>query len=234
MPLYLIPNSLHLETKHIQIPEYERLRIQHLQHFVVENEKMARQGLKKLIPDIDQNALEFLVLEKENIDTDKKRITEFLKKHPDCGLLSDAGMPCIADPGSLVVAIAHSLNITVCPMIGGNSLLLALAASGFNGQNFAFYGYLPIDEKEKAKKLKQLEDWSAHNKQTQLFIETPYRNIKMIESMLQHLQPNTRICFAMNLSTEKEFIVSCKVKEWKTPDIEIHKQPAVFLLYAGN
>jgi len=216
------------------MPEYERMRIQHLKHFIVENEKTARHGLKTLISQIDQNALQFLVLDKENMATDKKRIADFLKQNTDVGLLSDAGMPCVADPGSIVVEIAHTFNITVYPMIGGNSLMLALAASGFNGQQFAFHGYLPIDEKERLKKIKQLEDFSKSYNQTQLFIETPYRNGKMLESLLKNLLPETRICFAMNLGTEKECIVSSKVKAWKNIDIEIHKQPAVFLLFAGN
>ena len=149
------------------------------------------------------------------------------------GIISDAGCPAVADPGADVVAIAQRLGYKVIPLVGPSSILMAVMASGFNGQSFAFNGYLPIDGTERVKKLKQLESRAYNEDQTQLFIETPYRNNKMAEDILQHCRPSTRLCIAMNISCDDEFIVSKSVKAWKNNLPDLHKKPCIFLIYKG-
>ncbi|MDX5320195.1 MAG: SAM-dependent methyltransferase, partial [Bacteroidota bacterium] len=154
------------------------------------------------------------------------------KAKADVGLFSDAGVPCVADPGSQVVAFAHELGMVVKPHVGPSSVLLALMASGFNGQQFAFHGYLPIQEAELKNFLQQLELESARKNQTQIFIETPYRNNKLLENLIKYLKPSTSVCIAADLQSEKEEIRRLTLAEWNKTKLDFHKRPAVFLLMA--
>lgn len=225
--LYLIPTPI---AEPFALPEY----LKDLRCFVVENLREARRFLKWNFKDLDIDACSFLEINKNAIDL--KEIHTFLKntlsQGLDIGLLSDAGVPCVADPGALVVEKAHELGFVVHPLVGPSSLLLALMASGFNGQTFAFHGYLPIPENEQIKKIKNLEEESARRDMTQLFIETPYRNTKLLQHLLGALKPETRLCVACDLGAINEEIVSKKVKDWKPEKHDFHKRPAVFLIYA--
>lgn len=229
--LYLIPVTLgDTEIDHV-IPPYNTKMVSRLRHFIVENVRSARRFLKKSNPKIDIDALTFYELNKH---TDKNQIASYLlpmKSGESMGVISEAGCPAVADPGADVVAIAQREGYKVAPLVGPSSMLMAIMASGFNGQSFAFHGYLPIDANERIKKLKQLESRAYSEDQTQLFIETPYRNQKLAEDLLQHCKPQTRLCIAMNISCEDEYIVTKSIKAWKGKLPEMHKKPCVFLIY---
>ena len=229
--LYLIPTSLGecsfdkiLPTKNTQI-------VTDLKHFVVEDVRTARRFLKKANPAIEINDLTFYVL---NQHTTPEELSSFLSPMfagHDLGVLSEAGCPAIADPGADVVAMAQKNNFTVVPLVGPSSILLSLMASGFNGQSFAFVGYLPIQPADRAKMLRKLENRAYTENQSQIFIETPYRNMKMLEEILQVCQPNTRLCIAVDITLETEFIKTKTVKEWKTQLPDLSKRPCIFLIY---
>ncbi len=225
--LYLIPTPI---AEPFVLPEY----LKELRCFVVENLREARRFLKWNFKDLDIDACLFLEINKNALDINEIHV--FLKnalaQKSDIGLLSDAGVPCVADPGSRVVEKAHELGFTVLPLVGPSSLLLALMASGFNGQCFAFHGYLPIPENEQIKKIKELEEESKRRDMTQLFIETPYRNTKILQQLLATLNPNTRLCVACDLGAQSQEITSKKVRDWKPEKHDFHKRPAVFLIYA--
>ena len=229
--LYLIPVTLgDTEIRNV-LPDYNHDIIVGIKHFIVENIRSARRFLKKVEQSIDIDELTFYEL---NRHTDRKIIGEYLEplSHGQAvGIISEAGCPAIADPGADVVAIAQSRGIKVVPLVGPSSILMSVMASGFNGQSFAFNGYLPVDIPGRIKALKKLENKVYNEDQTQLFIETPYRNSKMMESMLQALRPTTKICIAAGITTPQEFIVTKTVEKWKKgpmPDFE--KVPCVFLI----
>ena len=236
--LYLIPVTLgETETKFgvsqidKVIPRYNIEIVSRLRYFIVENVRSARRFLKKCNPDIDINSLTFYELNKHS---DKNQIASYLlplKSGESVGVMSEAGRPAVADPGADVVAIAQNEGYKVVPLVGASSMLLAIMASGLNGQSFAFHGYLPIDASERAKRLKQLEARAYSENQTQLFIETPYRNQKLAEDILQHCRPQTRLCIAMNITCEDEYIVTKTVGAWKGKLPDMHKKPCVFLVY---
>jgi len=231
--LYLIPVLLGDTTVEKVIPEYNIYVVSQLKYFIVENVRSARRFLKKCDPGIDVDSLAFYELNKH---TDKRLLSGYLspmKSGESMGVISEAGCPAVADPGADVVAIAQQEGYRVIPLVGPSSILMAIMASGFNGQSFAFHGYLPIDASERIKQLKQLEARAYSEDQTQLFIETPYRNQKMAEDILQHCKPKTRLCIAINISCEDEFIVTRNVKAWKGKLPDMHKKPAVFLIYRG-
>lgn len=232
--LFLIPNTLgDPKNSPVLIPSNQLEMIRGIKEFVVENEKNARACFKALELNHSQSDLILHVLNKHD---KQQNITSFLKSAENgesMGLLSDAGVPCVADPGADIVNLAHKKNIQVIPLVGASSILLAIMASGFNGQSFAFHGYLPIDKDAKVSKLKQLESESRKRKQTQLFIETPYRNNQLLEEILKHCAPQTRLCIASNLTTEDETIVSQPISLWRKQKHDFHKKPAVFVLYAG-
>jgi 16S rRNA (cytidine1402-2'-O)-methyltransferase len=177
-----------------------------------------------------QSELHFVLLNQHTSLEDKQTLLNDALQGHDMGLISDAGLPCVADPGAEAVALAHQLGIEVVPLHGPSSLLLALMASGFNGQSFAFVGYLPIEKAERVKRIKELEKEVLTKKQTQLFIETPYRNNSLLEDLLKNLQPDTQLCVAANLTQPNQFIRSTTVQNWKTNLPDLHKQPAVFVL----
>lgn len=229
--LYLIPTTLGDTPIEQVLPPHNTRIISNLCHFIVENVRTARRFLKQCDKGIDIDALTFYELNKH---TDKNQIANYLlpmKSGESIGVISEAGCPAVADPGADVVAIAQREGYKVVSLVGPSSMLLAIMASGFNGQSFAFHGYLPIDASERIKKLKQLEARAYNEDQTQLFIETPYRNQKLAEDILQHCKPQTRLCIAMNISCEDEYIVTKPIKAWKSKLPDMHKKPCVFLIY---
>ena len=231
--LYLIPVPLGAVTPESSLPASVVERVRPLTHFVVENAKSARAFLKAVGTD---QALQALQLEELNEHTRPEaldRLLAPLRAGQDVGLLSEAGCPAVADPGANLVALAQQENIRVVPLIGPSSLLLALMASGLNGQCFAFHGYLPAKELERAKTLRELESESRKRRQTQIFIETPYRNRQLYDSILQICQPGTRLTVATDLSLHGESVLTRTIQQWKkqTPP-EFERRPTVFLLLA--
>ena len=200
--------------------------------FVVENVRTARRMLSKMHMPCPIEELEFVELDKHN--PENPDLLTYLGKAldgQDVGLMSEAGTPCVADPGALVVDLAHSAGIQVVPLTGPNAMILALMASGFNGQAFAFHGYLPIKSPERQNAIKNLERRSMSNDETELFIETPFRNNAMIADLCKNLHPATRLCVACNLTCDDELIISQDIAEWKKFKGDLNKKPAVFLIY---
>ena len=229
--LYLIPVLLGDTSVERVIPEFNKRIVSELKFFIVENVRSARRFMKKCDPDIDIDSLTFYELNKH---TNKKDIESFLtpmKLGNSMGVISEAGCPAIADPGAEVVAIAQRENYKVVPLVGPSSLLMAIMASGFNGQSFAFHGYLPIDSTKRVSKIRQLEMQSYNEDQTQLFIETPYRNQKLAIDIIDNCKPHTQLCIAMNISCEDEMIVTKSIKSWKGNLPDLQKSPTVFLIY---
>ena len=229
--LYLIPVTMGDTPIDNVLPQYNTEIINSLSYFIVENVRSARRFLKKCNPEIDINALTFYELNQHTI---KEEISTFLspmKAGHNMGVISEAGCPAIADPGADVVAIAQIEKYKVVPLVGPSSILMSLMASGFNGQSFAFHGYLPIDGTERVNKLKKLESRVYHEDQTQIFIETPYRNNNLAEDIVLHCKSQTKLCIAMNISCENESIVIKKIGAWKGNLPNMHKQPCVFLIY---
>ncbi len=230
--LYLIPSVLGDTAPVSSLPPDIPARVEKLHRFIVEDVRTARRFLKKIQPGINIDSLTFQVLDEHTRPEEISSLLSPLLEGQDMGLLSEAGLPCVADPGALLVSFAHENGVKVVPLTGPSSIFLALMASGFNGQKFAFSGYLPIDKKERALKIKELESAVYQNDQTQIFIETPYRNHQMMEALTSTCHPQTRICIAFDLTLPGETILNHTAKQWnmhKWPDIQ--KKPAVFLLY---
>lgn len=230
--LYLIPSTLGDIAPLEVLPISIKQTIERLDHYIVENEKTARHFIKKISPRKSQPSLKLSVLNKF---TEPQEIPSFLNaclEGFDVGILSEAGCPGIADPGAAVVKIAHEKNIQVIPLVGPSSILLALMASGMNGQNFAFNGYLPIDSTERKKYIKNLERKSKEDNQSQIFIETPYRNNKMLEELIKSLAPSTRICVAADITLPTEYIKTKTAINWKNENVDLHKRPAIFIIHA--
>lgn len=232
--LYLIPVTLGDTPVEQVLPVYNKQIILGLRHFIVEEVRTARRFLKQVDREIDIDALTFQPMGKHADAALFSRYLEPLRQGQSVGVISEAGCPAVADPGADIVAIAQREGLEVVPLVGPSSILLAIMGSGFNGQSFAFVGYLPIDGSERAKRLRQLESRSAAERQTQLFIETPYRNARMIADILSACHPATRLCIASGLTTGTQYLRSKTVREWKhsgPPDLG--KQPTIFALYAG-
>ncbi|TLP81258.1 SAM-dependent methyltransferase [Maribacter sp. ACAM166] len=230
--VYLIPSTLGDMAPLEVLPISIKQTIEQLDYYVVENEKTARHFIKKISPRKSQPSLKLSVLNKF---TEPQEIPGFLNpclEGYDVGILSEAGCPGIADPGAAVVKIAHEKNIQVIPMVGPSSILLALMSSGMNGQNFAFNGYLPIDSSERKKYIKNLERKSKEDNQSQVFIETPYRNNKMLEELIKSLAPSTRICVAADITLPTEYIKTKTAINWKRENVDLHKRPAIFIIQA--
>lgn len=230
--LYLIPAPLGESELNAIIPTQVQEKIRSLEIFVVENAKTARAyfGQVKL-----NKPLQEITLLELNEHTPEATLTDLLQpllKGKNVGLLSEAGCPAIADPGADLVRIAHQSGIRVVPLVGPSAILLALMASGLNGQQFAFHGYLPVEEKERIAKIREIENQSRRLKQTQIFIETPYRNMKMLESLLQHCQPQTQLCIACDITLPSELIQTRTISEWREKPPSISKRPTVFLFLA--
>ncbi len=228
--LYLIPATLGDGPVTDTIPGKVLSLLPAVSCFIVEEVRTARRFLKKAVPAIDIDDLTFLVFNEHSAKSDLEEFIKPLINGQDVGLLSEAGLPCIADPGSEIVRRAHEEGIRVIPLTGPSSILLSLIASGFSGQNFAFHGYLPVDRQERKKKLKELEHTARTRQQTQIFIETPYRNIRMFEAILEACMDSTGLCIAADLTTAKEFIKTMTVREWKKLKPSIEKVPVVFLI----
>lgn len=228
--LYLIPTTLGDNDLMEVLPISVRNTILHLDRFIVENEKTARRFIKNICPEKNQQILKFNLIDKH---TDSSLYESYLD---DCfsgisvGVISEAGVPGIADPGAEIVKIAHRKNIQVVPLVGPSSILLAMMSSGFNGQNFTFNGYLPIDASEKKSKIRFLEKQSKENNQAQIFIETPYRNNKLLDDLINTLNPTTKLCIAADLTLSSEFIQTQSIREWKNKKVDLHKRPAIFII----
>ena len=229
--LYLIPTTLGDNAPLEVLPMSVKKVIELTDTFIVENEKTARRFIKKISSGKSQSSLEMFHLNKF---TDASELPEFLEpclKGINVGLLSEAGCPGVADPGADIVKLAHQKNIKVIPLVGPSSILMAMMSSGMNGQSFTFNGYLPIDKGERKKEIKRLERLSFEHNQSQIFIETPYRNNKMIEDLSQVLDKNTNICVACDITLSSEFIKTQSAMTWKTNKVDLHKRPTIFIIH---
>ncbi|WP_339625897.1 SAM-dependent methyltransferase [uncultured Winogradskyella sp.] len=228
--LYLIPTRLGDNPPLEVLPISIKKIIENIDNYIVENEKTARRFIKRVSPNKSQPSLNLKVLNKYTTEAERNTFLEACLNGTSIGLLSEAGCPAIADPGSDIVNLAHQMDIRVIPLVGPSSILLALMGSGMNGQGFTFNGYLPIDKSERKSKLKTLERLSFENNQSQIFIETPYRNMKMLEDLASTLQPNTRVCVACDLTLPTEFIKTKTAKEWLSNKEDLHKRPSIFII----
>lgn len=231
--LFLIPNTLGETRIEKVIPAEVVSLIKQIKVFASENPKNTRRFLKKIDRNINVDELTFLEL---NEHSEHQTIISYIQwlKVNDIGIISEAGCPGIADPGAELVELAHQNQYEVVPLVGPSSILLSLIASGFNGQNFSFNGYLPIQSSERQRALKSFEKQSAAENRTQIFIETPYRNQKLLEEMLRILNSQTLLSIACDITTENEYIKVMSIKDWKKEKPDINKRPAIFLIYAGK
>lgn len=231
--LFLIPVPLAEGAERASYTLLHQDMIQHIREYVVENEKTARKFLKAAGIKTPQNELiihDYGKHSREKIDYN--RVFANVSKGHDIGLMSEAGCPGVADPGSDVVLEAHRRGVQVVPLVGPSSILLALMASGFNGQKFTFHGYLPIDKGERSRKIKELETQSRKENCTQIFIETPFRNNQLLAELLRTCQASTRLCIGLNLTAADEIVQTKTIKEWRSISLDMHKIPAIFLLFA--
>jgi 16S rRNA (cytidine1402-2'-O)-methyltransferase len=229
--LYLIPTTLGDTPWQDVMPQSNAAVITSLTYFIVEEIRTARRFLKKVDKSIDIDSLTFYTL---NRHTKPEEIASFLApmaKGESVGVISEAGCPAIADPGADVVAIAQQKGYNVMPLVGPSSIILSVMGSGFNGQSFAFHGYLPIEPGERIKRIKALEGRIYAEDQTQLFIETPYRNNKMMEDIVKNCRPTTKLCIAANITCEGEYIKTKTIKEWQGKLPDLSKIPCIFLIY---
>ena len=230
--LYLLPVTLGDTAIDKVLPAYNAGIIREIKHFIVEDVRSARRFLKKVDREIDIDTLSFYPLNKHTSPEDISGYLNPLAEGHSMGVISEAGCPAVADPGADVVAIAQRRNLKVVPLVGPSSIILSVMASGFNGQSFAFHGYLPIEPNERSKRLKELEGRIYSEHQTQLFIETPYRNHKMLDDILKACRPQTKLCIAANITCEGEYNKTRTVKEWKGTALpDLSKIPCIFLLY---
>lgn len=229
--LYLIPVTLGDTEIDRVLPNHNRNIIAGISHYVVENIRSARRFLRRSNPDIVIDDLTFYTLDEHTRPEEIASFLAPLREGKPMGVISEAGCPAIADPGADLVAIAQRENLPVVPLVGPSSILMSLMASGFNGQSFAFNGYLPVEPAERTRKIKQLEQRAYSEDQTQIFIETPYRNHKMIEELVRTCRPNTRLCVACDISCEGEEIHTRTIAQWKKAKYDIQKRPAIFLIY---
>ena len=228
----MIPNHLGNENTNVSIPTEVAALACRLRYFIVENIRTARRYLRLLDSKMDIDNSVFFVLDKHTGPTEFASFLAPIAEGHDIGVISEAGCPGVADPGAEIVKIAHQKGIEVMPLVGPSSILLALMGSGMNGQNFAFKGYLPIDKIERAKVIKQLETRSAKEKQTQLFIEAPYRNNALAKDLLKLCRPETLLCIACHVTLPDEYIVTRPISEWKGKLPDMHKKPTMFLIQA--
>lgn len=228
--LYLIPTTLG-ENEPLEVMPYSvRTVIEKIDHYIVENEKSARRFIKKITPKKSQPSLVLMKLDKYADELETRTYLNVCEEGTSVGLLSEAGVPAVADPGATIVKLAHEKGIQVVPLVGPSSILLALMASGMNGQSFAFNGYLPIDKGDRKKAIKELERLSKERNQSQIFIETPYRNEKMFTDLKATLTPGTRLCIAVDITLPEEYIRTYTIAEWKHQQADLHKKPAIFII----
>ena len=229
--LYLIPNLLGDTPVDQVLPPYNHEIIMGIRHFIVEDVRTARRFLKLVDRSIDIDQLTFYTINKHTNPDEVASMLRPLEEGSPMGVISEAGCPAVADPGADVVAIAQRKGLQVIPLVGPSSIILAVMGSGFNGQSFAFNGYLPIEPDERIKTLKKLEQRAYSENQTQLFIETPYRNAKMMADILKACRPQTHLCIAAGLTTKDEYIKTRTVKEWIGHLPQLEKIPCIFLIY---
>lgn len=229
--LYLIPVTLGDTEINRVLPEYNRQVIAGIKHFAVENIRSARRFLRRSNPEIIIDELTFFTLDEHTRIEEISSFLTPLRQGKPLGVISEAGCPAIADPGADLVAIAQSEGLPVIPLVGPSSILMSLMASGFNGQSFTFNGYLPVEPNERVRKIRLLEQRVYQENQTQIFIETPYRNHKMIEELIRTCRPGTKLCVACDISCENEEIHTRTMAQWKKAKYDYQKRPAIFLLY---
>ena len=229
--VYLIPTTLGDSPVENVIPSYVVDIINSTNHYIVENIKTARRYLIKAGIKAKIDDLTFYELNKHSSPEQYDSYLNPIKDNQNIGIISEAGTPGVADPGAEIVTIAHRKNIEVVPLVGPSSILLSVMASGLNGQSFAFVGYLPVQKNERIKRIKDLEKRSQIENQTQLFIETPYRNQHLLEDILNNCSADTKLCIAADITLETEFIKTKSVKEWKKGIPNLHKRPAIFLIH---
>ena len=226
--LYLIPTTLADDTASVVLPASSIQAIRELDVFFVENVRTARRFISSLQLGKVIDELTFFELNKDTpLQTTRTHLQALTRS---AGILSEAGVPCVADPGSVAVAFAHEMGIRVRPLVGPSSILLALMGSGFTGQSFTFHGYLPIDRSERGKAIAQMERTALRTGETQLFMETPYRNNQLLQSVIEHCQPGSKLCVASNLTGKEEYIKTQSVAQWKKSPVDLNKQPTIFLL----
>lgn len=229
--LYLIPTTLGENEPLEVLPMSVKKTIEQVNHYIVENEKSARRFIKKISPRKSQSSLQLYILDRFTDEIESQNYLDVCFEGVHVGLLSEAGVPAIADPGAIVVKMAHHKNIKVKPLVGPSSIIMAMMGSGLNGMNFTFNGYLPIEKVERRKSIKQLERVSFEKDQSQIFIETPYRNEKMFEDLKRTLSVNTLLCVAVDITLPNEYIKTMSVEEWKKAKIDLHKRPAIFIIH---
>lgn len=229
--LYLIPTTLGESNPDDVLPQTVKRAIEFIDCYIVENEKTARRFIKSIYPEKVQSSLIISSLNKHTEVSEHNEMIQPCLQGVNVGLMSEAGCPGVADPGAAIVKLAHEKGIQVVPLVGPSSILLAMMGSGMNGQSFAFNGYLPIDKSDKKSALKNFEKLSFDKNQSQIFIETPYRNNKLLEDFLQTLQPNTHLCIAADITLPTEYIKTMKVSEWKKATIDLHNRPTIFIIH---
>lgn len=229
--LYLLPVTLGDTPVEQVLPAYNKEIILGIKHFIVEDVRSARRFLKKVEASINIDELTFYPLNKHTSPDDLSGYLKPLQEGHSMGVISEAGCPAVADPGADVVAMAQRKNLKVVPLVGPSSIILSVMGSGFNGQSFAFHGYLPIEAADRIKRLKELEGRIYSENQTQLFIETPYRNNKMMEDIVKTCRPQTKLCIAANITCEGEYIHTKTIREWKGYLPDLTKVPCIFLIY---
>jgi 16S rRNA (cytidine1402-2'-O)-methyltransferase len=229
--LYLIPTTMGDCDPMDVLPQTIKRSIDFIDYYIVENDKTARKSIKQVSPEKKQSDLILFVLNKH---TEVKEHLDFIQpllEGKNVGLMSEAGCPGVADPGAVIVKLAHDQGIQIVPLVGPSSILLAMMASGMNGQSFTFHGYLPIEKEEKKASFKSLEKISFEKNQSQIFIETPYRNNKLLEDLLQTLHPETHLCVATDITLPTEYIKTRKIAAWKKETIDLHKRPTIFIIH---
>jgi 16S rRNA (cytidine1402-2'-O)-methyltransferase len=229
--LYLIPTTMGECDPMDVLPQTIKRAIDLIDYYIVENDKTARKSIKEVSPEKRQSELVLFILNKR---TEVKEHLDFIQpllQGKNMGLMSEAGCPGVADPGAVIVKLAHDKGIEVVPLVGPSSILLAMMASGMNGQSFTFHGYLPIEKEEKRASFKTLEKTSFEKNQSQIFIETPYRNNKLLEDLIQILHPETHLCIATDITLPTEYIKTKKIAAWKKETIDLHKRPTIFIIH---
>ena len=212
------------------MPYSVKTMVELIDYYIVENEKSARRFIKKIAPKKSQPSLTIMKLDKYAEELETRTFLDVCEQGISVGLLSEAGVPAVADPGATIVKLAHEKGIKVVPLVGPSSILMALMASGMNGQNFAFNGYLPIDNSDRKKAIKDLEKLSKEKNQSQIFIETPYRNEKMFTDLKSALTPATLLCIAVDITLPNEYIKTYSIADWKKQSPDLHKRPAIFII----
>jgi 16S rRNA (cytidine1402-2'-O)-methyltransferase len=228
--LYLIPNTLGGESIEDIIPQAVREDATSLRHFMVENLKSARRLLRKMDRQFPIDESLFIEMNKRSTEKDTMTSLQWLIEGKDVGVISDAGCACVADPGADIVSLAHSQKITVMPLVGPSSILLSLMGSGFSGQKFSFHGYLPKDRKERIQTLKSYEFVARKKGYTQIFMDTPYRNMNVLEDLLNELADHTQLCIASNVTLHNQRVRSMSVLDWRENAYDLSKSPCVFLI----